>query len=234
MVALGPWSLVAPRLKMLVLPIRVEFCFVLFLKKLVLPIRLLLCLIFLLWDLCWFSWLFCETETIFGLTSFPDISRKTFINCLGCGFWLHGYKIKQTILFYYSWFHVFSNTRNEKKQLSMAVVLPPKTSVDLGFAWGHIEELKRFLPPPRRHFFWGLIFIFIFSCHSFWPSPSFPSFDQKRNNRGRLGKEGDEKQQKKENPCFIVSLFLDFYILLTFLVHIIFLWNSNWFYGREN
>lgn len=86
-----------------------------FLKTLVLMVWLLLCLIFLLGDLCWFSWLFCQTGTIFGLTSYPDVSRKVFICCFGCGFWLHCCKVKQTILLYYSWFHAFSNTRNKKK-----------------------------------------------------------------------------------------------------------------------
>lgn len=145
----------------------------------------LLWLIFLLWDLCWFSWLFSETRAMFGLTSYADVSRKMFTNCFECGFWLHCYKVKQTILFYYSCLHVFSNTRNEKKHLSMAVVVPPKASVDLEFALGNTEDLKRlFSPFPLR----GNFHLF-FSCHFFisnFPSPSPFFFEDKRNNAGRL------------------------------------------------
>lgn len=192
------------------------FCF----KNLVLMVWLLLCLIFLLWDLCWFSWLFCKTETVFGLTSYPDISRKTFINCFGCGFWLHIYKVKQTILFY---------TRNEKKQLSMAVVLSPTASVDLGFAPGEYWRSKEVFPP---HFLGGLIFIFFFSCYSFWLSPPFPSFDKKKNNRSRLGRRGWEAAKERKPTFHCISILSFLYII--FFLRVERLWNSNWFYTRES
>lgn len=74
---------------------------------------------------------------------------------------------------------MFSNTRKGKKSLSIAIVLPPKASVDSECALGNTEDLKS-LSPLRanlRH---------LFSCHPFLLSLYPPSFEEKGNNTGKL------------------------------------------------
>lgn len=147
---------------------------------------------------------FCKIKTIFGLTWYPDISRRMLTNCFACGFWLHCCKVKQTVLFCYNWFHVFSKTRTERKQLSMALVSPPKVSVDLEFALGNPEGLKRLFSP----FPLSTDLYLFFSCHSFYfPSPSPSSLEVKRNNRGRLGRRGWKQQRKGNQHCIETLLY---------------------------
>lgn len=74
---------------------------------------------------------------------------------------------------------MFSNTRNGKKQLSIAVVLPPKASVDSECALGNTEDLKS-RSPLRANLH------LLFSCRSFLLSLYPPSFEEKRNNTGKL------------------------------------------------